>query len=1264
MERNVFSRSSLRNSLRKLTVVAIRRQSPVLGEVDVGVEALHLLESAEETVTPVIIKVTSAPLLQEVHKANVVAPYAASKHQSVNTKCEDSEGDTEEDDRFPEVVLRRHPVRDVLLSDVIYALLNLQPHSQDIPDVPLDNRENQCKPNEETFPGTNLKDVKRRRRRSLIDLRTGSKEIKKERRRSFADGRGLSAYNGSEIGSRSYNEAGASQEEILKLLREVFEVDDETLIEIERQVRQREPPKITVHVEIVEAKDLKPKANLETRNPFCLVHVAGSTETFRTRTLFSTLQPQWDSRFSTGITNPQDCKVTVDIWHEPQDTPGFQKHLQRVKDTINQNEKRNLLGSVTVPVGIFCNRGNQGGYGLSQDVDEKTVARSVRQNGSKVVKNRGSLHLRITQSTVSQTTLPGRSGYDSLLSKLTTHHLGLLGNLGGGGGGGSLDRRSTIKSNWSHQSNGSSISSSSSLSSSPSDGEPGSVQMYTPWKGNLSHVSTLVLNQYGAVTSVSPASQALIHWKVASRMHNADQSFLLNLIKQMKIHLVEGLYSEEELKELKTSLRLWVTGCEESIRSLHINYPSTSRLLSHHQLTNTLQCLNFLDYEPSYRLLQPYVTDSTVTDVITDALACHTKSWWEKAIQMRGRNSPTASEEQQLIGAAGVASECYGFLTEIQQFYGDIFAREMNVSHLRISYILLSGELSARVRPLLIKLYDYSGPRQQSQSRMEIVEGKDALALELGTPIWHLFKNLEKIVRIGDKLPDEVLLQSGLRNYHQWFAGGVNRWEQRTIARAKYFLKEEVDKEEFNMGPDCRSSSSSEASYIFRVIKSSWDKLAWPDHKEARVYRARVIENLCGLGTQYSRQVAGKLAGLLREENKSEENFLSKQLCVGLNNINYLCQEVEKLLDLFEVDEHEDEENVTAVVQDASDTMRDAINDFLDSTTRKLRPVLSSAVSEACMMANEAPLLASVLDDGLATLKRHLDVVNFQWFLIRLWRVLIEVFRNIVDENSNRRTATFFEDVFKILERTWQFFTPGDQYSLNPQEARTIEYLGLLNTLENLKMPTEALIAKYFREKADEQDRVGNPAVVAKLYVRGFFTRTGKLTIEIIMAKDITLENNRNHKSRSTMIRQGSSSKPDTYVQITLVPQLWFPNIGTHRTKVERKNEEPVYEGQFEFRISHTDEGARSGHVLFTLKQHNLLQNDIVVGETVLPLEKLRCVDTADVRSVSNMILNVTSARGDDDCTALRALQVRTWDKQAVSFLKDLKKKRKLTTTL
>lgn len=245
-----------------------------------------------------------------------------------------------------------------------------------------------------------------------------------------------------------------------------------------------------------------------------------------------------------------------------------------------------------------------------------------------------------------------------------------------------------------------------------------------------------------------------------------------------------------------------------------------------------------------------------------------------------------------------------------------------------------------------------------------------------------------------------------------------------------------------------------------------------------------------------------------------------------------------------------------------------------------------------------------------------------------------------------------------ILEETLSFFSPSDGKGLDETTAKTPAYTELMELLESLRMSSESLIAQYYQERYEEQMEEILPCK-ARLYVKILFTKPGKLIVEVIMAKDMVMEGDAcSITSRGGGLGLHTSHQPvDSYVKVQLVPQEWFPATAIRKTKTQRKQDPAVYEETFEYEMSKTDDGVRAGFLLLTLKDYNLGFTNTFIGEAVIPLSSLPCVDSSQVHTVTNSCLTMTTPGLDIGYRSLRALQFRTGDKVASAFIKKVSKR-------
>ncbi|XP_050715178.1 BAI1-associated protein 3-like isoform X3 [Eriocheir sinensis] len=713
-----------------------------------------------------------------------------------------------------------------------------------------------------------------------------------------------------------------SMEELSKELMDVFEVDETTMGAIREEVRTREPPRVAVQVNIHEAKELKPRTPKETSHTYCLVRVSGSSETFKTRVLPDTLSPKWESQFSMWIPARQDAKLTLEVWHDPQEAgvenlmnvKGIREFGRLVRDAatnLQPNEMRNLLGSVTVPLADIKDQSIDAWYNLVKGREEEFNKVSPRES-FRASKKRGSVRLTLKVSTISQLNLIGPHWFDGFLSRVIQHHLGYLSSFENFHRGRS--RRSEravfnlIVSPRSTKNNGAVISKSckgeidrnSSINSGSSFHNEGLLRFSPPWNGTLSNTKLCLLEHYATTLNLTPPVTAFSWWKVCSRVCVIERAFLGTRLIALQGYLREGRYSCIEREEIKSSLKLWIQAEIDALKNLTTFFPASSKAVSYAQLEGIVRNFNAVENDEITRQLNVFPNESPVSQLIYDSLMEFSKVWWESCLKTKGRNSHNANGDQQLVFAVSVAGEVYAFLADVCNFYHGVFYREANISFLKLTYILLTTELSARVRPLLNHIYRSSTKKKFSDDLR--CREPDRYSLESGTPVWQLYKKCEIIENeIGRNLPEEVQKKSGLQSYHHWFLGGIERWMERIFVRTKAVMAEDIERDDMKTNSLGVSTSAVEAKSNFKILKTSWQKLSWPEDVEVDKVVKPLLHNLCGLGPYFARLVIEKLASNLEGEAARDLTFLSEQSCIGLNNIQYLRKEIEAVPEFFEL---------------------------------------------------------------------------------------------------------------------------------------------------------------------------------------------------------------------------------------------------------------------------------------------------------------------------------------------------------------------------
>nr|XP_045609144.1 uncharacterized protein LOC123764950 isoform X2 [Procambarus clarkii] len=1041
---------------------------------------------------------------------------------------------------------------------------------------------------------------------------------------------------GGQIGSGTSNRTSVSLDQVLQVLQAAFQVNQDTVDRLLQDVQSRQAPEVTLHLSLKEAKELRPKTVKGTTNSYVTLGIPNSGESHRTRLEKDTLNPKWNQDFTLRVNNLQKDVLQVEVWHE-HDALGV-KQLTAVRDIKGlsrlvrgttaqaQHQAAHLLGQVTFNVKDVSERGLNGWHPLEKksEVEES--------------KERGSILLVGSLSSSAHLENKNRQSYDSLLARLVHHQL-------------IEEANNKQEDEWS-----------------------------PPWNGRVSGSAAAALAQFAIMLGLNDAALQLSWWCVGSRIATVDTAWTLSQLHRVQAALAKGAYRDEDLGELRTSLSSFVRASAERIKTLHTAFPPSSGVLAQHQLTYTLKVLYSMQNHNETQVLLAEEGLPYLHETVTSSLAVHTKNWWTAMIEEQLRGVRTADE--QISRVINIVDESNTFLTYADKFYNSIFLKEMNIPYMQTTYLVVSKKVNPCVRPLVMNIYNRMPLFNEQREDADDAQ----YALEVGTSLWQLYRNLSHLHTLGESLPAEARSESGVREYHRWFSRGVMRWLELAISRAQDMIRKAVDLDCFEpVDAFCNfSSSATDTIGIFHDVKIWWLKLAWPDPENSAVLLAKILEDICSCGTTYSDLLRNKVDTMLFRQDNSSRVFFTSQICVGLNNIERVRQELTGLPGHFGFDAQLEEirssgsgngaaaqleATVERLIFSAAENMEAKVNEFIETVIDKMRPTLEKAANDACEAQDEFLFLGEVLNPAMELLRKHLHTSNFHRFLWRVWEVIIDIFNSIVRRNTERRRANYFGGVHSIVQATLNFFTPNDGVGLDEVTAQTPEYTSLIELLECLRMSTEALISKYYQERYDEQVEDILPSK-AQLVAKMLFTRPGKLIVEVIMARDIVVESDAGSVSSRGGGQAGFHNQPvDSYVKVQLVPQEWFPAASIYKTKIQRKQDPAVYEETFEFDMSKNDDGVRAGFILFTLKDYNLGRSNTFIGEALVPLANLPCVDSSQVHTVSNTYFKMTTPGLDIGYKSLRALHFRTADKIAYSFVKRVSKRlldarAKLSTTL
>ncbi|XP_042222999.1 protein unc-13 homolog 4B-like isoform X2 [Homarus americanus] len=968
--------------------------------------------------------------------------------------------------------------------------------------------------------------------------------------------------------------------QVIQSLQDTFNTDQETIERLKLKVQQRKPAALTLHLTVKEAMVHCRRSLKGSTNTYVTVtSPTGAVHT--TRTIKGTLYPKWMDKFDLLLSDLQSDQLLLELWLEAERDDRRAQRIYR-KFAHSSSSSPLLLGSLRLPVKEIGLSYLDGWYEVDDRVDEA----DQEYDSSKV-------YISGCISTI--TDIKNKQSHGALVKHVMDHvlHTGIS---------------------------------------------------KEPWTGRLPEGVAAVTAQHALLLSLSIATQQLIWWRIASQETGVDDTWALSQLKSVQSSLVMNLYSSEELLEFTSSLCQFQDKCTERIKNLDTLFPMSSGY-SKLQLSSMLNALQSLQTHPRTRQLLGEAKRPSVTHQVIGAIELYAKNWWWKLSQETILKA--TSIDDQLAAVLSITEEVLVVLEDHSQYFDAIFMKEMNIRALTYIYQIVVSSLVECLQPALNKLHNNIIDPQSSENPDHIPH----YDFGCGSSLWKVYKNLKRISTQDLGLPLVVKVKTGIDQYYQWFIPGVQSWIHFTNHLAREQVWEALQRDNFTPidQHNSFSHSSLETTAIFHSLKVWWYKLAWPDPDSSVQFLQIMLENMYSLCIYYVGALCERADDMLEETSKGY--LICQKVCVGAQNVEHIQKEMERLLEIIGFDSQvhkicqaggsslvsQIRASVDTLFLSKADDMKVKSQELRDTIIYKMKSTIEKCLDEACECGSSSQLLKEVLDPSLNILHNGLEDNKFQDYLWRFWKLILKIFCTKVANNSKCERA-YYETLYKILQETFNFFTPQSG-GLDHHKAKNEEYTSLLNHLEIMKMNTDALISHFYHERCNEQHEELLPKK-GLLVIRTFFKDSDHLAVRVIMARDVVLND------------QNPGNLPlEYFVKVQLHPKVCFPKSIKSSTRVIR--EDPAtYDEEFEFDISTDGSNISEGVLVLMLMDKKKIHRDAVLGEAFVTLSSI----AASSSDVNNMYLHMTLPSINHCYRSLQVLQNRLQDNTAHNFLKTISK--------
>ncbi|XP_025200200.1 protein unc-13 homolog 4B-like isoform X2 [Melanaphis sacchari] len=970
---------------------------------------------------------------------------------------------------------------------------------------------------------------------------------------------------------------------------------------------EKEAPNIMLNIEIIEAKDIKPKDANGFSDPFCTLFLSSTQQhKYNTSVKSQTLRPVWEEHFSLPVETPANnilCVKVLDF--DPVitlkkkvtnfgDIKGFKGMKKYMKDFAVTATNSEFIGGTLIPLKTIPSRGQIAWYSLEKKGKGKP---------------QGNLLLKLSFGSKKNKQVAAQE-HRHLLRVLLAYQMNV--------------QKPEMNS----------------------------------WKGDFLPESSLIIQQHVAQSNVSTVDECLSQWIEYINAHVLSPVVNFKVFSDILDILVKsittGHLSNEELKMFWQSSKKILPFCFNAIRTIRKKSADDEQLLNQIEyVLNILRNLSLLelpsdlDLFPSdvYDWLLPCEHTRDIKSTLHDAVVHGAVEWHVHILE---NNKPDDfTDEGQMKLQLKIIQLLKLDLQKAIEFHNKLFIKKMQFPYASTLFSIYECKISEMCEPFITLICMNMKPINfEENGRFQV----DNDPLAMGTSLFDLYMGIQKFVDLGkNNCNVDFETNSHLVKYHLWFQQGVARWLDIASYKAMQRIERAVDLDKLvkvDTSVDC-SSSAVDTIAIFYQIKVFWQQLAWPDAEGSYSFVAKIIDHICMCSVYFSDKTAYKVNSTVIENKRFE---VTKEWCLAVNNIDYVKQNIRQFVNDLgitqlmnslanykrEISEDHCKKTLDLVVDNAIDTVNNKIIDLLQTVVNKMSPEISKFLIEGAEVFNtnnnHLDNLMLYLDENLCTLSKELNKENFQRILDiivdQIATIMYNLIQNILEK---KKPPTYFRnlrDSFHILFG----FLRKDNTEYKSETIQKLEALLHLHTLD-----TENLIHEYYLERLQKQKEIQE-------------ANEGVLTVKLIFINNVLKVDILNANGIKAMDSNGFS---DPFVKVCLLPKDKFQHTNKPTTVVQKKTLYPLFDECFKISLTPEQRTEENGLVMFIVKDQDFMgMKNEFVSEAFIHFKDIPFTQLEnDLGSIPQIKLKLTSPKSLDS-KILKALDSRSTDKLAKDFLK------------
>ncbi|XP_012162614.1 protein unc-13 homolog 4B isoform X2 [Ceratitis capitata] len=1012
------------------------------------------------------------------------------------------------------------------------------------------------------------------------------------------------------FGCESYD---VCSDDLLDFAQEIFKVPNSRHNEILDLVRQKEPPKLRLNVEIIKAENLLPKDANGFSDPFTTLYLeSNASHRYNTSVKHTTLNPIWEEHFSLPITdNPKEEVLVVEIWDfdaaetvkdkvnklfDVKGVKGLSKLMKEIAQTASTGKHDNeLIGRATINLKSIPTSGITVWYNL--------------EKGSKG-KSRGAVLVGLTLSAEKNKRVAIQE-HRHLLNILLIYEL----------------ESSQVAEYW--------------------------------WNGKFNKNAEIIRSQHAVQSGLTNFECALSQWIVYTKIHeNHKLSFtLFKNILDVIIPILKIIQTDsDDLKIFWDGVKRVLPSCFAIVRKTRARNVSDKHIVS--TLCEVLDIISKIRTmgEPLFDIFPENIygfvvqmdeNSKTILTVLIEVINTSTKEWLEYIIEGSKpitRDEPTDEENLQFL--IKLIQMVRSDLQRGMEYFDKHFYQKLRINYSDILFKFYDSNLYEICKKNVESVCAHIKRLEITEDTFEFLDPLDTESLNMGTTLFELYLVLKRFITLGRSLCTNYDL--ALEQFYIWFMPGVTHWLDISIFKALNRIERAIELDLLQAVDDAvkYSSSAVDTLAIFYQIKIFWQQLDWPDIEGSYTFVAKIINDVCRCCVFYSTRMSRRV----ESQTKDNDLFIvTSEWCFAINNIDYVRQSlpsfikeldaddlIKRISDLrTNLDADRCASTIKSLIDNALDTQKNQILELINIVAKRMAPSIKRFLAEGAEVlhkdSNSMEKLMMYMESSLKTLYDTLNEVNFARILDAIWSELSIVMYDLIQSNlDKRRPPSFFQNLKHTLTIMTSCFKIGKIVTSDVEVLKEIE-----KTLDLHALETSDLIHQYYIELLGYQRNI-TKSEFGQLTIKANFTETGLL---------LHILNGRN------LVPMDPNGSCDSFVKIQFYPTNKFLNVQSYKTAVHNKTRFPLYDEIFKINLTEEQLLMHNSIILFSIKDKDLF------GVTSQYIAE--CYITfADLMGNENeQILMELSRPRLLESETIRALEYRLGDKQARDFLKKLKNK-------